>query len=122
MKRDMDLIRELLLAIERDERMDGVSKWQFDGPDDFGVPECSYQEAVYHLELLIENGFIKGTATMQMPLLSGLTWDGHEFLDAVRDPDVWSKTKQRVSGISSVGFSFLWEIAKSEIKVKLGLP
>jgi hypothetical protein len=26
-----------------------------------------------------------------------LTWDGHEFLDAIRDPEVWRRTKEGVA-------------------------
>ena len=59
---------------------------------------------------------------MRMPLVSGLTWQGHEFLDTVRDPEIWRKTKERAGSVASVGVSFIWEIAKAELKAKLGLP
>ena len=35
---------------------------------------------------------------------------------------IWGKTKERAKTVASVGLSFLWEIAKAEIKTKLGLP
>jgi hypothetical protein len=53
---------------------------------------------------------------------AGLTWKGHEFLDDIRDPGVWQKTKERTKGVASVGVGFLWEIAKAEVRAKLGLP
>jgi hypothetical protein len=122
MKRDMDLIRTLLLRIEADPQFDGTYQIQPDGPGDLGITNHSYAEVAYHLNQLIDEGFMKGSHTMQMPLISQLTWNGHELLDDIRDPDVWRKTKERAKTITSVGLGFLWEIAKAEVKAKLGLP
>jgi hypothetical protein len=55
-------------------------------------------------------------------IVKSLTWNGREFLDDVRDVEVWGKTKERAKAVAGVGFSFLWEIAKAEVKSKLGLP
>lgn len=57
-----------------------------------------------------------------MIIVTALTWKGHEFLDDIRDPDIWQKTKERAGSLASVGIAFVWEIAKAEIKTKLGLP
>jgi hypothetical protein len=119
MKRDNDYIRELLLTIESDPQFDGTRQVQPGPPSE---PGRSYDDLAYHLTLLIEAGFVVGQPTMQMPFVSRLTWEGHEFLDDIRDPDVWSKTKERMKGLGSVGLNFVWEIAKAEIKTKLGLP
>ena len=121
MKRDMELVRTLMLGIEH---APGKSSWRELIPKDGN--EGEQKLALAHLQLIREAGLIKG-----VPLNMGghsilenieLTWDGHEFLDAVRDPDIWRKTKERTKGIASVGIQFLWEIAKVEIKAKLGLP
>lgn len=50
MQRDMDLIRELLLAIEKDDRLDRIGQWQFDDPEDFGLTGYSC-EAVAYIDL-----------------------------------------------------------------------
>jgi hypothetical protein len=51
-----------------------------------------------------------------------LTWQGHEFLDSVRDPDIWQKTKARVAPVATAAFGVMLEVAKAEIRKKLGLP
>jgi hypothetical protein len=121
-KRDMDLIRTLLLRIESDPLFDGHCQVQPNEPADLRITDHSYAEVAYHLNLLIDEGFVKGSHTMQMPFISQLTWNGHEFLADVSDPDVWRKTKERAKTITNVGLGFLWEIAKAKIKAKLGLP
>ena len=122
MKRNMELVRQLLLRIEEDKRMDGT-QWVCFEASDFGIPDHSSEEIAYHLEMLVEEGFVRGkSGFMGMPVIHKLTWKGHEFLDDIRDPDIWTKTKERAKGLTTVGIELIWEIAKAEIKQKLGLP
>jgi len=53
--------------------------------------------------------------------VSRLTWDGHEFLANIQNQDVWSRTKQKIEGLPGIALSVVAEIAKTEIKKKLGL-
>jgi hypothetical protein len=121
MKRDMDYVRELLLLIEDDIQFDGTKWFTFTEPDELGSGH-SIEELGYHLTLIVEAGFVKGQLGFGMPSISSLTWSGHEFLDNIRDGGVWAKTKERLSGLTSVSLALVGEIAKAEIKRKLGLP
>ena len=125
MKRDMDLIRDLLLGVEADSRLDGTS-WI--GPDEqdnlgvIGVSKYSKEEIAYHLTLLIEAGLIRGKAGADDVAISRRTWQGHEFLADISDPGIWGKTKERLRGLSGVAIGVIGEIAKAEVKKHLGLP
>jgi hypothetical protein len=66
--------------------------------------------------------FQSGKGSMFFPAIGGLSWQGHDFLNDIRDPEIWRKTKERAKGVASVGVGFLWEIAKAEVRAKLGLP
>lgn len=90
MKRDMDLIRLLLIEVE------GEAK-----PDLSGYTEL---QLLYHRALLHESGLAVGWVAkahdgyLELGGISGcelyrLTWAGHEFLDAVRDDTIWNKAK-----------------------------
>ena len=124
MKRDMDLVRNLLLAIERDPQLDGSVWKRPDGPEDWEITGCNEVEMAYHLRMLIEEGLVDGDETLSspMPSVSRLTWNGHEFLDDIRDPSVWASVKQRAGILASVGLAIIGELAKAEIKKRLGLP
>ncbi|MBZ5679925.1 MAG: DUF2513 domain-containing protein [Acidobacteriia bacterium] len=76
MKRDMDLIRELLLLIETDPKFDGTTEFCFNTPEEMGITNHSTEEVAYHLAQLIEAGFVKGAVTMVCPMqiIRGLTW------------------------------------------------
>lgn len=58
-------------------------------------------------------------------MLEGLTWEGHEFLDTVRSPEVWRRTKEAAGKVGGVSITILAEIArataKAMIKEHLGL-
>ena len=120
MKCDMDLIRELLTRIESDPRADGKHWLKLEQLD---IGQHSAEEVRYQILLLSEAGFIKADFSQPslMPRILRLTWEGHEFLDDIRDPDIWEKTKERLKGLTSVGIAIFGEVAKAEIKKKLGL-
>lgn len=112
MKRDMDLIREILLAIERLDT----------GTDDDVVVVVEGREPHMvnaHLRLLAEAGFIDAheipddAAEFSHFVPTRLTWSGHEFLDAVRNPEVWRRTKAGAAKAGGAGIEFMWELAKA---------
>lgn len=126
MKRDMDMIRNLLLAIEDDERLDGtksirLSSWE---PGlQMAAGSHSIEHVRYNLRLLIEAAFVDGTIKVSDgPAVRKLSWAGHEFAASVRDESVWGRTKKRLDGLPSVAVSVIAEIAKAEVRKHLGLP
>jgi hypothetical protein len=125
MKRDMELVRQLLLRIDDDPQLDGTREFMYETPDELGIEGRSVEEVGYHIALLIEAGYVDGAVTWAanpLQVIRRLTWDGHEFLDDIRDPGIWSKTKERLKGLPAVGLTIVAEIAKSEVKKHLGLP
>ncbi|SRR5258708_11911194 len=89
MKRDMDLVREILLKVE-DLPFDG----QF---HDVLVDGRLDEEINYHTMLLHEAGFIQAMDLTTLDCICWkamrLTYSGHEFLDAARSDTVWTKAK-----------------------------
>ncbi|WP_172299109.1 DUF2513 domain-containing protein [Pseudoruegeria sp. HB172150] len=102
MKRNMDLVREILLEVEAKD--DGKAK-QYDfkqlGP-----------EKAHHVNLLIQAGLLNwvGAVRSQERKKVHLTWEGHDFLDSVRDVGIWEKTKETVA---ETGGSAAIEIIKA---------
>ena len=121
MQRDMELIRKVLLAIEKAPELDRRSKYVIHQSAQLGLADCPTPDVIYQLILLIEAGLISGTSANDGPMITGLTWQGHEFLDDVRDDDTWTKTKERAKSVGSWSLGILTEIAKAEIKMRLGL-
>ena len=119
MKRNMDLVRDLLLAIEKHPTLaDGSQILSVDSSEELGIQDHSLEEIFYHLELLIKKGLIDGEITL-LYLISGLTWDGHDFLDSIRDPVIWQETKEGVKKAGGFSLELLSDLAKGLIKKKI---
>ena len=106
MKRDMDLIRKILLRIE-------ASNNALDMNDILDLGE-SEQQIAYHLELLLDAGLINAidacTKTGDNYMDLSLTWDGHEFLEAARDPSRWEQARLVAGKAGMMTFDILKEI------------
>jgi hypothetical protein len=92
MKRDMDLIREILIKIEEFPKHDMADIPKIEGYSDV--------EIYYHVMLLAKAGLIEaydssgGSQLIWFP--KRLTWDGYEFLEAARDNTRWDNAKKFV--------------------------
>jgi|688.fasta_scaffold227839_3 hypothetical protein len=107
MKRDWDIIREVLLKIESSQAHTSISSNDF---------ECSNELIAYHMTLMFEAGLIgraNATTLDGHVYVERMTWQGHEFLDSIRDDTIWGKTKEKaVSKGLSLTFDIVISIAK----------
>jgi hypothetical protein len=121
MKRDNDLIRKLVLALE-------------DAPNGFApatldIEGYTPEQIGYHAYLLIDAGLAKGSDVTSMgrsspeALLTSLTWAGHEFAEAARDQTRWNNAIRivREKG-GSVTLAVLTQLLTALMKGALGLP
>lgn len=119
MKRNLDLIRNILFAVENSNSIDacltlnGLSKLHLD------------QELIlYHVFLLDDAGFIIGIIDETAPYVSitRLTNEGHDYLDTIRDDSVWKQTKSTLGKISdSASLEVVKTIASKLALTFLGL-
>lgn len=92
MKRNWELIRTILMTIE------ATSDSKFLRLSDFDHP--NKHEITYHVSLLIDAGLIDATINKTMSLeahdflIRGLTWEGHEFIDSIKNDSIWDKVKE----------------------------
>lgn len=72
-KRDMELVRELLLEIEANPQLNGRQSI------DLPIGNRNSEEMAYTLSLLIGEGIVTGHIGMTMPLVSGLSWKAMNY-------------------------------------------
>ncbi len=116
--RDMDLIRDILLWMER-----GMPMETRPIREDGGLPKYAY-----HCYLLADAGFIEakihnnidGMPHRVFPIK--ITWKGQEALEAMRNDTVWNKTKET---LAERGLPYLLDVVVSVAKgyaVQYGIP
>ncbi|MFH1743623.1 MAG: DUF2513 domain-containing protein [bacterium] len=108
MKRNMDLVRAILLAIEAEPS--GFA------PQKLVIPGHTDEEIGYHVYLMVEAGLLEGEVTTHnqsaspSALASHMTWEGHEFLDASRDLTRWERAKEIADKVGGVTYDMLVQI------------
>jgi len=120
MRRDMDLIRELLLRLEALPLGGGDAVTISWDADEIAVPGHDVDQIAYHLSQIEQAGFINDAGAK--PLIGigfmCLTPRGHDFLDAVREPKVWVETKTRADKVGGWTVGILTDLAKGYLKAK----
>jgi hypothetical protein len=106
MKRDMDLVRKILLAMEADEPLFSPANLTFAG--------CDQSVIARHVWLMEQGGLVAAVNHGPGPVArpAWITPKGQAFLTAVRDDAVWFKVKaaQRYMGLT-LPFTMLQELA-----------
>lgn len=129
MKRDLDLIRSLLLRLEAIHDRP-LATWSIPFHDeDIAVEGHTPEEIGHALQLMVEADLIRvsgsGFSASGSVLFQRLSWQGCEYLDDVRDPEVWRRTKEGASKVGGASLSFAWDMAKAYgkhvAKERLGL-
>jgi hypothetical protein len=109
MKRDFDLIRKIMLAVEEQS-----SEASLQLPDLLEkIPGYDVPSMGYNIDLAVKAGLIEGEThgyPISIALVSGLTWAGHDFLDDARSETVWNESKAK---LLKVGGSASLEILKA---------
>jgi hypothetical protein len=115
MKRDMDKVRAVLLALEERKQpyflmMNPELLGGIDNPG----------EMVEYLMMLKSGDLLEEKNSAYR-----ITWMGHEFIDSIRDPEIWRKTKEGAAKVGSWSLKLMGEMATGFIRLKateLGLP
>lgn len=114
MRRDNDLIRKLMMDMEAD-------------PDPlfvFVLEDDAEDERIYfHLRLLADEAMLeetgRGGGTFRM------TNKGHDFVQAIRDDTIWSRTKSAIEPVAGASLSMLKDVALGYLRQELekrGIP
>ncbi|EOA2468278.1 DUF2513 domain-containing protein [Listeria monocytogenes] len=118
LKLNNECIRDLMLEIESRQNIlfENFSYEQLQKFDSFSKHE--HDQFFYCLYRLREANYIDFNdqiinSKIHSIFVSNITWSGHQFLDNIRDDEVWRKTKKSASRFSSVSVSFLSTIASS---------
>lgn len=119
MRRDMELVRKILIDTMND---DVKNVYKDEDEQDKSI--------LYHLDIMKQAGLIdfkkdgdwsKNTYIEDLKL----TWNGNEYLDALQNDNVWEKTKTHIKQkgfeLGEVTFDFLKELAIQQARKLIGL-
>lgn len=127
LKLNQDCLRDLMLELE-DKLFINTHIYT----DEFRTLEIfnkySDEDVYYSLKQLIKMGLIDGATKNQAATVQPYYIDvydiepkGHEFLNNVRDENVWKETKKRISKFASVSIPVLQQVSTAVIQKMAGL-
>jgi hypothetical protein len=117
MKRDMNLVREIMLQL-RD--------FEHSYAPDIKVVGYSEEQIGFHSLLMYEAGLIDAVLDGSLALEHSadprrLTWAGYEFIDNAQDPKVWGQAKEAVDKLGAVSFSVWASVLATLVGKNLGI-
>lgn len=126
LKRDLDLIRNILLETEA---VPSNTLTIYNISDKYNV---NPNLVAYQLDLLVDQDLLKmrgltivwtyKTRKYDTKRIDRLTMEGHSYLDAIRNDAVWNKTLIKLSSIgTSASFEIVKTIATGYLKSMLGI-
>lgn len=116
MKLNHECVRDVLIHIE--ENLEYGYYMDFSA---VSLKSYSQEDLIYTADKLLEAGLISGerkqfiSSSIPSIRIESLTWNGHQFLDNIRDDGVWKDTKKVISKFSSVSLSLIGNIASQVI-------
>lgn len=119
MKLIHDCVRDIMLYIEDNLKLDNtltINEIQIN------LSNYSIEDITYTCEKLDEAGYleIKRYITGDAIVLK-MTYNGHQFLDTIRDDSIWKETKSKISKIAGVSLPIIQQVAAQLISLKLGI-
>lgn len=118
MTRDPDLVRAILVAVER---LAPVPSFHV------AIKGSSAPLVQYHCKLLFDAGYLDGRDTSNLSRfqlqIMGLSWKGHELLDAIREAADWIAIRTALQmDTRAVPFSIVEASALRRAREAAGLP
>ena len=106
-----DCVREVMLFLEN--QLDLYKNIEF---PDTSVKNFSDDDILYSIKKLAEADFINANVSVNTlgeieAIVHEITWEGHKFLDTIRDDTVWGQTKKLLSKFTSTSLTFVSSIA-----------
>lgn len=124
MRLQMDLVRDLLLYIEEN------AKRPVDDLEDISLPNWREDDIAYHVVLLEEAGLVAATINTipdsddpslveVLYSVRRLTFNGHEFLNTVREPEQWGIVKEGAKKAGAYTLGAIARIAEAYVSMKI---
>ena len=126
MKRDLDLIREIMLVLE--DKMEYGKNFQSTHLIEVMQDKTlSVEKLAYHLGLLVESDFLKAKEYKYLSgeptdyLINTITSQGQDFIDTIRQDTTWNKIKEKASSLGGFTLPLLVDIGTEYLKKQIGI-
>ena len=126
MKLNYDCVRSVLLTVEKSKTIDeelNINPVTVETIFE-QLPKYEDSEILYTIEKLKEAGYINAALHFAAGhfidgAVSSITYSGHEYLDNIREPEVWRKVKTMLKNAGAITLPLISQAAKMLIGSQL---
>ena len=119
MKLIHDCVRDVMLYVE--ENLEYNRYLRTDKMQE-NISKYSLNDINYTCKKLDEAGYLTSEQYLGGEMVvKSMTYNGHLFLDNIRDDGIWKETKSKVSKIASASLPIIQQVAVALITAKLGI-
>lgn len=126
MKLNYDCVRSVLLTVEKSKTIDEELNLNPLAVETIfeQLPKYEDSEILYTIEKLKEAGYINAALHFAAGhfidgAVSSITYSGHEYLDNIREPEVWRKVKAMLKNAGATTLPLISQAAKMFIGSQL---
>ena len=126
MKLNYDCVRSVLLTVEKSKTIDEELNLNPLAVETIfeQLPKYEDSEILYTIEKLKEAGYINAALHFAAGhfidgAVSSITYSGHEYLDNIREPEVWRKVKTMLKNAGAITLPLISQAAKMLIGSQL---
>lgn len=126
MKLNYDCVRSVLLTVEKSKTIDEELNLNPLTVETIFEQLTKYEdnEILYTIEKLKEASYINATVSFAAGhfidgTVSSITYSGHEYLDNIREPEVWRKVKAMLKNAGAITLPFISQAAQMLIGSQL---
>ncbi len=118
MRLNHECVRDTMLYLE-----DTLEYGHFLPTTDIKIKDYSIDEIKYTLKKLSEAGYITidREDILGNFLVKSITYNGHQFIDSVRDNTIWKETKSALAKVTGGTLPIIQQLATYFLKAKLGI-
>ncbi|APJ12273.1 MULTISPECIES: DUF2513 domain-containing protein [Bacillus] len=116
-----EIIRDVLLSLEEELGFEQeMNKDEFLSIDK--IKNHNKDDVLYTLKKLHEAGLIHVIFTHDYSfVILDISFEGHQFIENIRDPEIWAKTKSAVNKVGGASLNVIGELAVNYVRQTIGL-
>lgn len=128
MKRDLELVKEILSFFEQRESDKMINVKDIINGSEIAITGYEGRLISDHIDVMYEAGLIEGygerakDGRLIQVYPTRLTWEGHEFIAAAKNQTAWAKLKKQFkSSSSAIPFNVAQKLLQKYIESEVGL-
>ncbi len=122
MRLNYNCIRDILLYVEDNTTFENNA---IDATEltDYFKDKYEVGTIYYHIKMIAQANFVDDVtwSNGEPEDISCLSWEGHQYLDSIRDDSIWQSVTEKIKPLKSIPLEMIVPIATEFIKQKLGM-